>query len=177
MSSGIFRMTNGLLVTGTLGLGNGSFSQYGGEVRIGSLLSISGNYDDYNAQFRWSAAYQLNGGMLTMPGLSIGFRGDFSQAAGSNRINGALTLDRSSYQLSGGVLSVSNITVNPPGHLVLSDGTYTINARFSQFGGTNLVASTLTISDSYDCAGGFLSASNIVVNGSLTISSNAVLAN
>jgi hypothetical protein len=175
-SSATYNQSNGIITTRVLGMGNGYFNQSGGQTTIGTRLSLTGSFDDYNSQFRTHNSYYLSGGILNVPELALDIFGGFSQSGGTNRIDGDLSVYRSSYGLTGGFLSASNISI-AGGYFVLSDSTPFIDGNFTQLGGTNSVANSLTIQDSYLLGGGALYVSNIVLNGVLTVSNSAAVSN
>ena len=165
--SGIYYLTNGTLLSGTVSFLNGSMVQAGGEHIASNGISLSGNFDHIDPR---EASYSLSGGNLTCPFVGMRFA-SFTQSGGTNHVSQDLGFDDSTYTLSGGVLLTSN-TVISFGYYVDRGGARTVS-QFLQTGGRHQVSNTLTDLDEYALSGGVLAAGQIVLRGTLSISNAA----
>jgi hypothetical protein len=171
LNPGNYIMTNGTLLSGTVAINNGEFTQSGGQhTNIGGL-EISGFPPTNNP-----TSYNLSAGDLSSPAISLGRYGSFYQSGGTNTIQGDLFDSGSYYGLSSGVLFTSNtvlvaVTNNRPPF-----GNQTFEGEFFQTGGQHWVANTLSNSY-YALWGGSLCASNIVLAGTLSVSNSALILN
>ena len=165
---GTYSLTNGILLTGNLNIANGSIIQAGGQHTTTNAL-VLGLY----SVSRFFASYSLSGGEFFCPGIYMGTSGfwvfytAFYQSGGTNSVAGDLIFDDTGYSLSGGTLLTSNT-------VVLQGG---IHSQFLQTGGEHRVSNTLSNLDQYFLSGGTLSASNIVLSGTLSVSNSAVILN
>lgn len=168
-SSGYYYLTNGMLVSQGVGIGGssvhsgGMFSQYGGVHKTGAIR-ISGAYDDYSGI--GSGGYQLSSGTVSSTNLSIGIFSGFSQAGGTNLINGDMSLEGTGgYSMTGGLLVVSNVVTSA--RYFSGAGRY--GATLTQTGGTARVVGALQIIDisKYNLLAGNLEAPVIALADSL----------
>ncbi len=175
-----YSLSGGRLSSPGVGVGPfGSFSQSGGSNDIEGDLDVSGS------------DYGLSGGILISSNAqvtmstqwdSFGFgpyEGGFQQTGGTNSIAGGLLLSGAEYALSGGVLLDYSEGSYPT--VIVSTGvsgnqTNIFYGIFNQTGGLHRVANTLS-NVSYTLGGGSLYASNIVLEGLLSVSNSAVILN
>jgi hypothetical protein len=175
---GVYRLTNGTLLTGELSVFNSGFGQEGGQVSCTNSIGVFGSliedaYGDLNPVF---ADYGLEGGELSCASLGLSEFGNFEQSGGTNTVAGTLSLDECDYSLSSGVLLTSN-TIVVHSYFNYGSDVYQQSTYFYQAGGQHSVANTLSDLDYYLLWGGSLYASNIVLAGTLSVSNPAVILN
>jgi len=136
--------------------GRGAFSQFDGFQTNGGMVI---GFDPHRTAFGIGSFF-LNGGTVSTRSIAVDY-GTFSQAGGTNRVSGNVTVSSdshfSTYQLDGGFLSCSNTTVD-----------YTAGV-FIQSAGLHIVTNLLRIShqdngSGYIQSGGQLIAPNVQVD-------------
>jgi hypothetical protein len=84
---GSYSLTNGVLLTGTLNLLDGSIIQTGGQHTTSNSLALFGYFDPHFLDSLF-ASYALSGGEFFCPGITMGVYGVFDQSGGTNRVAG-----------------------------------------------------------------------------------------
>jgi len=158
-------LSGGTLTTSNLTLGwendamgvPGSFTQSGGSHVNTGRVDITGRIR-HGAKLKLGE-YSLSGGRLDTPLLNIA-TGDFTQTGGASVI-GLLEVSSSGlYFLRDGVMQMTNAELEGSNSGIGP-------AAVSQQGGSNLISSSLTVrrGGAYGLTGGFLSVSNMVLDG------------
>jgi hypothetical protein len=138
-----YTLSNGVIqVETSVTFGGGQFTQINGQYTIASNLVMSGVAVSAGIA---SADYYLDGGTLSVGGLTTGLNSTFQQNGGSNSVAGDLVLvaapppqygylQTEHYDLSGGILSARNEIVNGA-----------VWGGFRQTGGTNQITGQLMV--------------------------------
>lgn len=164
-----YTLSNGVMqVDTTLTFGGGNFSQYDGQLSVVSNLVLSGTATEAGPA---TADYYLNGGTLSVGGLTTELNALFHQNGGTNTVAGDLVtvaapppqngyLQTDLYDLAGGSLSAGNEVVNAA-----------VLGGFRQSGGYNQITQQLTVQGFapeayyYTLEGGTLAVRDIAVTG------------
>ena len=129
-------------VDNSVTFGGGQFTQYGGQNTILSNLVMSGVAVEVGIA---TAEYDLEGGLLSVGGLTTELNSIFQQNGGTNQVAGDLVLvaappphqgflQTDQYNLTGGFLSAQNLIVNAA-----------VDGGFRQSGGYNQITNRLTV--------------------------------
>lgn len=162
--SGTYNMIGGTLSAGTIYVGDyhgkGYFSQSGGTVEADRLYLNERSEGYAGGNQNTEAIYDLTGGSLTTNYTTVGgwYDGHFNQSGGTH-VTGQLLVGSDGdgwYNLSGGTLIADRVEL----------GSASGPGTFTQTGGSHTVHDTLTIHyNSYNLAGGTLTASDIINEG------------
>lgn len=143
VAGGSYTLADGVLFAGGVSVGPGcAFNQSGG-LNFSGGIGLDGTYVLHGPR---PAGFNLSGGRLSTPGISVSF-GFFSQTGGTNQVSGDLTLSGTGYgasqqySLAGGQLTESNLTV------IAGPG----GASFSQRGGVHFIANQLMMAGQLAC--------------------------
>jgi hypothetical protein len=173
-ASGDYDLTNGTLQVGRINLESGGVRQSGGK-----LITTNGIYLQGVPDFDYGPAlyvdYNLSGGELCCPAISVSLNGSFYQTGGTNTVSGDLSIHGSTYTFSGGLLLASNVSISP-GQWGLP-GYSEYDGALQQSSGNLYVTNTLWNLDFYSLSGGSAYASNIVLAGTLSVSSPGLIVN
>src|SRR5205085_1596913 len=98
--NGSYALSNGVLRVSAWDFMNGHCDQSGGDHVITNGLALTGFYkNDHGFIISRSTAYFLSGGTLTLPSITLTYRGFFNQSGGSNRVAGNVLVGDSTFTL------------------------------------------------------------------------------
>jgi len=162
-TSGSYKLTNGVLACGNEEFLNGPFYQYGGFHTVTNTLTLFGYADPYGNGDHFPF-YGLYGGNLVASSLDVESFSEVSQTGGTNTV-GTMTLYEGMYYLAGGELATVNTALVEIG--------FGSTPYFFQGNGMH-ATSLLSIDNAalYVLSGGTLTASNVQLHGTLTVSNN-----